>query len=330
MGEKKSFNSEHKLLIREFWNKPLLKFLAKRQNQKLIYLGLPSPEAEDIKEWIDYIDSIIAFQCRVYDEASNPEQSRNCIEKLEKYLKALERQDKINNYVVYDGYLEEVVLQGFDNSGRNDLDISQFITLYNLDFCNKISSPHVYLDRNGDTQKVYKFEAISKLLEFQKSLSTVSRKFILFLTVHCSYEGKELQHFISNPQTEEIKTLLNNYTSLKGVEKNERIIRLFVIDWIKKQYETYGFSPKILPVIRYDGLGSTPLIHFAVLGIQEELTGGTVQVYQSLSEIVNQRFINIENNSFVNSSKIHEFEVETKTDPVAFFTESKTYKKLWL
>jgi len=50
-----SFNSEHKKFIREHWNKPLIKFLTKKVKDKLLYLGLPSPKAEDVLEWIEYI-----------------------------------------------------------------------------------------------------------------------------------------------------------------------------------------------------------------------------------------------------------------------------------
>ena len=50
-----SFNSEHKNFIREHWNMPLLKFLADNVNDKLVYLGLPSPIAEDVLEWIEYV-----------------------------------------------------------------------------------------------------------------------------------------------------------------------------------------------------------------------------------------------------------------------------------
>src|ERR1700737_229561 len=63
-----SFNSEHKLFIRERWNKPLIKFLSKKIGDKLVYMGLPSSSAEDLGQWIEFIKVVIAFQCRVYGE----------------------------------------------------------------------------------------------------------------------------------------------------------------------------------------------------------------------------------------------------------------------
>ena len=59
---KRSFNSEHKILIREKWNQPLLEYLSKKNSEKLVYMGLPSSKAEDILTWISYIKVVIAFQ----------------------------------------------------------------------------------------------------------------------------------------------------------------------------------------------------------------------------------------------------------------------------
>jgi len=329
--ETKSFNSTHKLLIRDKWNKSIIRFLSKNEKQKLIYLGLPSTAAEDILTWLDYIDEIIAFQCRIYGKPSSPSQERDSIEKLDELLRKLERSSKINGYVLYDGYLEEVILKGYDNSPKSiNFSVSKVVTLYNLDFCNKISSPIEYVNKKGLLKKAYKFQAISKLLELQRNLISESEKFLLFLTVHCSYDGPELQNFIDNPPNNDIKNLIGKYSQLSGNQKNERIIRLFVVGTIKKHYETNGFTPKFLPVIRYSGLGGTPLLHFAILGIRKELKGGVVQVYQKLADITNQRFLNIESNEFINSSDIFEFEKTTGTDPVKYFTESKTYNKLWV
>jgi len=330
-GLKKSFNSPHKTSIRKKWNEPIIKFLSKKMGQKLVYLGLPSPEAEDIQEWIDYIESIIAFQCRDHKNPSDPAQSREQIEKLENYLRKLERQDKIKSYTIYDGYLEEVILRGYDNSPNNiSLQIQDFVTLYNLDFCNKITYPQKYVTKDGDIKEVYKFEAISKLLEFQKSVSSISNKFVLFLTVHCSFDGKELQNFLQNPPNYETKILVSKYLLLKGTEKNERILRLFITYYIKNQCEAFGFTPKILPVIRYDGLNGTPLLHFAILGIHSKLSGGTVNVYQNMDEILNQRFINFNEEEMVNSEFFLENEIEVDLNPVSLFSKSSTFKKLWL
>ena len=203
-----SFNSEHKNYIRTNWNKPLLQFLCKQINDKLIYLGLPSQKATDVLEWIEYIKIVIAFQCRVYSKKSSPEQNREAVEELDKILNKLEREKSIENYILFDGYLEEVILRGYDNSPTQiNFSLNNFVTLYNLDFCNQITSPLEFKNRTGDVETAYKFDAISKLLQIQNSLKKISDRFILFLTVHCSYDGEELQNFIGNPPNDEISEI---------------------------------------------------------------------------------------------------------------------------
>ena len=78
----------------------------------------------------------------------------------------MNRKRQIESFIVYDGWLEEVILRGYDNSPtRIDFGLTDFITLYNLDFCNKITSPIEYFDDTGEpAPKAYKFNAINKLL----------------------------------------------------------------------------------------------------------------------------------------------------------------------
>lgn len=326
-----SFNTNNKVFIREYWNKPLLKFLSKQIGKQLLYLGLPSPKAEDILQWLEYLNSVIAFQCREYGEISHESQSRKNIENLELLLNKLEREKQIENYLIYDGYLEEVVLRGYDNSPTQlNFSLNDFVTLYNLDFCNKISSPLEYIDKNGNLQKAYKFDAINKFLQIQQSFSSVTNKFVLFLTVHCSYDDKELQDFISHPPSKEIKDYIKHYEKLKGFEKNSRIIRLFFAYYIQQQCCVYKFTPKILPSLFYEGIGETSLLHFTVFGIATKNKTAGIPLFQSLTEVLNQKFILINESKFVNENNCYENEKEVELNPVKYFANSKTFSKMWV
>lgn len=325
-----SFNSEHKVFIRENWNKPLIKFLSKKIGDKLIYMGLPSSNGEDLNQWIDFIKVVIAFQCRVYGMRSEETQDRSEIDKLTELLRKFEREQKIETYIVYDGYIEEVVIKGYDNSPYQNLfEQKNLITLYNLDFCNDIASPIEYTDKYGNAQKVFKFNAIQKLLQYQDSISKTSDRFIFLLTVHCSYDGSELQNFVNDPPDAVVKEYLKKYHGMRGHEKNARIVRLFVCYQIQKYFPSFNFSHKILPIIKYDGLRGTPLLHFVILGTKPSLNAAGVPSYQSINEILDQKFISIESNEFKNlESSLGENNVET-LNPIDYFTRSKTYEMLW-
>ena len=325
------FNSEHKVFIREHWNKPLIKFLSKKIGEKLMYMGLPSSSAEDLMQWLEFIKIVIAFQCRLYGEKSSQDQDRSEIDKLTQLLRDLERDRKIDNYVVYDGYLEEVVIRGYDNSPHQiPFGQERLVTLYNLDFCNDVASPIEFTDINGDIQKVYKFNAIKKLLQVQDSLSNISDKFVFFLTVHCSYKGEELQNFIGNPPDNHIKEYIDKYGIMSGHEKNARIVRLFVCYQIQKFFPTFNFSHKILPVIKYNGLGGTPLLHFVIMGTKAAPQAGGIPLFQSINEVLDQKFVSINDDSFVNLDSTLEETNIRELNPLNYFTRSKTYTKLWV
>lgn len=325
-----SFNTENKFFLRDKWNKPLIKFLSKNIKDKLVYMGLPSPNGDDVNHWIEFIKVVIAFQCREYSKPSDSTQSREDVEKLEEFLRTLERESKLESYVVYDGYLEEVVLKGRDNSPQSiHFEIQSLITLYNLDFCNDIASPIEFVDELGDLQTVFKFDAIKKLISIQKEISQVSNRFLFLLTVHCNYNGKELENFLNNPPNETIKTFLVKYHTLKDIEKNSRIVRLFVVHLIHQHFLAYDFSPKILPVIRYKGIKGTPLLHFVVLGIHSKSKAGATPLYQGFDEILNQKFVDINESEFINSTEIFGEEIDVPTNPVEYLSQSKTFDKLW-
>lgn len=328
--DSQSFNTENKFFLRDKWNKPLIKFLSKNIKEKLIYMGLPSPNAEDVNHWIEFIKVVIAFQCREYSKPSSSEQSRADVEKLEEFLRTLERENKLESYVVYDGYLEEVVLKGKDNSPQSiSFENQNFITLYNLDFCNDIASPLEFVDEFGDIQTAFKFDAIKKLISIQKDISQISNRFLFLLTVHCNYNGKELENFLNNPPNATIKVFLEKYYTLKDVERNSRIVRLFVVHLIHQNFLANDFSPKILPIIRYRGIKDTPLLHFVVLGIHSKTNAGSTPIYQQFDEILNQKFVDINESEFTNSTEIFAEELDVSTNPVDYFSQSKTFDKLW-
>ena len=314
-----TFNTESKILIRSQWSKKLLKFINKKLNSKLVYLGLPSPDAEDILEWIDYIDEVIAFQCRDYPKPSEPSQSIKNIQKLQNKLSELERKRIINNFIVYDGYIEEVILNKKDNAGIK-FEINNIIHIFNLDFCNSITSPLSIVDENGDVKDVYKFDAIKTLLELQKLIKINPKRFVLFLTIHTSYEGKELDNFI--------QTKLSN-RNLKKSEKKTRVLRSYVIETLKSFFQYNDFVPEFLPVIEYQGVKEHKLLHFTVLGASKKEKSGMAPFFQNIDSLLKQKFITIENNQFVNKKTKNINELDVDLNPVSIFSSSKNFKQLW-
>lgn len=317
------FSTEHKQLIRQNWAKPLLKFLTKQLGQKLIYLGLPSPEAEDVLEWLEFLKIIIAFQC---DDDRYPDAYSLMFDKLSE----MERQGKIESFQAYRGYIEQVILQGRDeNEGANSqiFDLAEIITLYNLDFCNSVDSPMDIFDDEGNVRRVYKFDAVKKLLETQEKLCGISSKFILFLTVHCSYKGGELASYLEAcPYKDYLTNVRGNLTSHN---KNARIVRLFVLDALQHYFRSYNFVPKFLPTIFYQGLKNTYLLHFTILGSKCN-SPGLAPWFQDFTDLINSKFVTVEDNNFINLT-IDGFTENDLGDinPVNIIANSQTFKRFW-
>lgn len=279
------FSTPNKECIRRYYNKPIIRRLKEVYKCDIIYYGLPSPDAEDIAEWIEYISSVVAFQCRDYGKVSDPDQPTDEVDKLIEKLNSWEASGQIDNYIVYDGYMEEVLFKGFDNSASGSIDYTHddHITLFNLDFCNSITSPQEYITKNGDRISKYKLELIDKILEYQSKVSHQSDKFILFLTVQSSYNGADLHDY-----TEVNKRSLCKYNSL--YRKKHFVLKHFIEDCLYNKIKAYNYIPQFMPTVFYKGIKNVDMMHFAVMCIRpldSKKQGGVFVYNQLIDDITN-------------------------------------------
>lgn len=311
-----SFDSPDKISIRKKWGKPLLKFLSEHTQLKLSYMGLPSPYARDIEEWLEYINEVVAFQCRKYPDASSEDQDRKEIIALESKLRGYKRQDKLVNFNVYDGYLEEVLLKGRDNQDKQ-FQQSNTIKVYNLDFCNDITSPIEFINDKGRPKNGYKFEAVKKIFEHQEKSEGI-KKFVLFLTITERYKGEDLNSFITNPDTNSHKEIIDRVNKLPKTEKKKYILRLFVISELERNLRHCGFTPHFLPTIAYSGLTNQNLLHFTLFAC-EGARPHQPDWHQALDKLCSQEevFLKVDN------------KCQHYNNPTNLFSGSKTYAKAW-
>ena len=196
-----------------------------------------------------------------------------------------------------------------------------------MDFCNNIDSPLEITDEEGNYKRVYKFDAINKLLDIQRSIGKISSKFILFLTVHCSFDGGELAVYLESCSHKDY--VLQVRKQLKAENKNARIVRLFVLETLSTYFRVFVFIPKFLPTILYKGLRGASLIHFTVLGVRYN-SPGLVPWLQDFSNLIKERFITVENENFVNLvTKDFSENDNPQINPVNFVANSETFKKYW-
>ena len=321
------FDTEAKQIIRSQWSKPLLKFLHDTLNAKLIYLGLPSKDPLDIYEWIDYLEEVYAFQCREYDLPSEENQSREVVLELEKKLRDLEKENQLSYSMVYDGYIEEVVLRGFDNNPQPIVfEQDNTVTVYNLDFCNKITFPITY-EQDGQTKTAYKFEVIKELLRYQKQVKELPKKFLFFLTVRATFKGNHLKDIVKNSFEKYYKKV----SILSKKESEARLVKAYIFKILSGAFHYNNFKAEFLPVIRYQGGGNSKpeLLHFTILGTQSGSTSGGIIPIQNPDTFLKKKFITPEENKFIlqNNEKIDE--TNSTLESLTCFKRSKTVKKIW-
>ena len=325
------FNTPHKKCIRQYYNKLLIRRLKEIFDCKIIYYGLPSPEAEDVETWIEYISYVVAFQCRDYNAISDPDQPTDEVDKLIQKLNMWESAGKIDGYIVYDGYIEEVLFRGYDNTASGSIDYAhdEHITLFNLDFCNSITSPQDYITKEGEKVTKYKLEVIDKILEYQVGVSKEADKFVLFLTVSADYKGEDLKDYYAVHRQELIK-----YNELENSSRQRLTLKCFIEENLYSQISAKKYIPQFLPTIFYEGIKGKNMMQFAVMCISPQEKKKTAGIYvnnQTLQDVINTLPIrpDTENNTF----QVCDFAVKgmrrPKTECVCEFCDSRNYKMYW-
>ncbi|HUU89486.1 MAG TPA: hypothetical protein VMX17_17265 [Candidatus Glassbacteria bacterium] len=330
MGEFKDTPS--KVVIRKTWCKPLLRFINENLNYKLIYLGLPGPQALDLLEWIEYIDQVVAFQCRYYPKPSSIEQDNACVLDLEEKLRTLEREGKLSTYSLYDGWIEEVLLRGRDTNG-DSFSQNDVVTVYNLDFCNEITKPLKIQDDDGNIHQFYKSEAIRRLLEIQRDVSSKvrSKKFIMFLTVHSHFWAEEAKNFIDRTESQPIMDYIETVNGLKRSSKCIRLLKAYVFDTVKTYFCNYDFTPEFLPVIYYKGAGRKMkhmLLLFTIIGAENKQVSGA-PCFQKTKDYLKYKFITIENGTFCHWENGINGEIDSSLNSIKAFCDTDCFKNVW-
>ncbi len=238
--------SDHKrkALIRKEWCKPQLSELTKLLKNKLVYIGLPDIQALDIMEWLEHIDKVIAFQC------SNYNGEKIDVTELDKKLKELERKQHIRSGFVYQGWMEDIVMGAASERG-DTYKQSDYLRIYNLDFCNNLKTPREVKDVNGKIIKViHKIDVIKRLLEHQNTVSAANNStFIMYLTVNANSFNDNNK--ILDKEINEYLKKINKIT--KPEVKAARLMKAYCFNVLKTIFEEQKFHVEFLPPVYYLG-----------------------------------------------------------------------------
>ena len=259
-----------KQVVRERWNTPFLKYLHNTYGFRYRYMGLPGTDLLDVKLWADMIDEVIAFEipCSGPDERAWVKQLRTNLRKL-----------KIEG-VAYFGSFEEVVILRKDRDGQR-YSQGKVITLYNLDFCDEISSTIPTLEHG---KQLWRFEALRQILQDQKECYRRDGRpshFIILLTVRNQIEASKIRDFLSNNLLSETQSYYSACESEKPVPTHGPLcgthawsLKAFLYNTLRGYFTTPNVSALFFPIIKYIGtpislrggkLLKSPMLHWMLL-----------------------------------------------------------------
>jgi hypothetical protein len=294
-------NNPAKDIIRRSWNTPVLKYLHDNYGIKYRYLGLPGPDIIDLLLWKDMIEEVIAFEPP--DEIGS---RRRSISNLRANLKR-----HLINGNAYWGSIEEVIQLREDYEG-NKYSQNQIVTLYNLDFCDEITSKINTLESG---RKALRYEAIRTILSDQKSAFLSNDRhpnsFILLITIRNQIGSLKLRTLLSDITNTLCRERINLFQSeFDNMPDNSPLIgshawaiKIFLFDFLCNCLYTPHISVLYFPVVSYAGTparGGTipsPMLHIMLFCQFADAESARPQIFPS--NFLSCPSVKINNNNFI-------------------------------
>jgi hypothetical protein len=327
---------ERKNIFRTLWAKPLIQYLHEVLGKKLVYMGLPGIGAFDIKEWIDCLDIVFAYQC--LDEDKEYAEAEREFQVLSEFLNNCTVKGTLKDYGLYKGYLEQVVMTGYDDSGQ-EFNQNDYITVYNLDFCNTLTKPFPVVYPNGKTVDCYKLDAIDKLIQYQLNVEAEKKsdKFLMFITVNSDFLERNYDDIVDR-KFQKYRTRINNNTI--NPSRQARLIKAYTYHFLNQIFLKYNFQAEFLPPMYYEGSGGyrdpktnqwrpTMMLTFTILGTNVE-NFMTPVVNQNVDEYLALKFLYASNTALSCHTERRITETDFNPDPIDMLQKSITVKNLWI
>ena len=247
------FDTPGKRAVREHWNTPVLRLLNEEYGFRYRYMGLPGVELLDVKLWRDMIDEVIAFEVPARRTPDDPEGRRRIL--------ALRRELQLLGIPghAYFGPMEEVVVLRQDYDGKR-YDQNRVITLYNLDFCNEVSSRISTRERG---EQVWRFEAIRQILRDQQQAYQQHGEpscFILLLTVRDQIDAGKLRSLLSGNLYDDTSEYLQSCGGMNALPPQGPLLgthtwalKAFIHNTLRQYLANPHVSATFFPLVRYLG-----------------------------------------------------------------------------
>lgn len=239
-------------------------------------MGLPGTELEDIKLWADMIEEVTAFELPCKEVGLD---ERAWIKKIRFNLSKLDIPHQ-----VYFGPFEEVVTLREDYEGTK-YQQNRTITLYNLDFCNEITSK---IATRHKGRQLLRFEALRTILldQYECFRGDNSRShFIMLLTFRNQIKTSNISALFPNNLLTETQSFFSACKSKMPIPSENRhligthgwVLKAFLYNTLRMYFTSPNICALFFPLVKYKGTpimlkrnekGETlesPMLHWMIL-----------------------------------------------------------------
>lgn len=287
-------DNPQKCVVREEWDTPVIELLSREWAREYLYFGLPGPKAIDVTLWRDLLRRVIAFEL----EAKDADDPRSKVVELTRVLTLLGL-----DFEVFFGPLEEVLLSGEDLD-QKPFRLQDFVTLFNLDFCNAITGGFQTLSG----RHFLRFEALRQIVAIQRDLY---RKggfpyFVLLLTVHASFNKKRVISYFDDVVVQpEIAQYVSSAVKKKPYTggttvRHPDVLKAFVFSCLGDYLRGQNVSAYFLPPVTYQGTSAnSPMIHFFVIGHMNPKESAGPRELQSAKDFLDLQTLTVDRDKVV-------------------------------
>lgn len=242
-------DSPGKRTVRKVWNTPFLRYLHSEYGIKYRYMGLPGSKLVDVNLWADMIDEVVAFEVK-----DNSFDGRESIRELRRNLALIRKQS-----LAYYGSFEEVVILGQDWDGQ-EYKQNKLVTLYNLDFCDEISSK---IDTKNLGEKVWRYAAIRQILIDQKECYQIASCpcfFIILLTVRNQIYSEKIRELLQDTLYHDTQRYSGICQATYPIPSNQNLVgthawalKAFIHSILRSYFSTPNICSFFFPLVKYEG-----------------------------------------------------------------------------
>lgn len=293
-----SYSSKGKIINREIIDILYIDMIEKMNNDKLVYVGLPGRDMQDIKAWRKYLKRVIAIEHR--GKKNKREIAELCVIWEEELAQMFDNDE----YEIYINTIESFINGRECIFNHRTVEMPSDVSLFNFDYCNEFFAESEIREYGETGLKTLKHDAINTIIS-QVRDKVVSnyvgpRYAVLLLTFNRGTDKEEIQR--------DLNQTINEVCEAERIEEMGESHKWHIAVWclISSVQNKGNRICYQAPSSSYTGDGGAPMQHSIVLiKFDRELGKGSNLPPQNCKDIENLSCCDLDEDN--NESELKEF-----------------------